>query len=386
MRIFFIFLLFSCISGFSYEVDFKLNAKSAILLDRKTGKVLYAKNAQDRFFPASLTKIATVYYALETISDINQYVTLSETSLKEIQAKEKHKSYSVEPYILENDGTKMYGLFPSKKVLLKDLFYGAMLSSGNNAANAIAEATSGDISLFMDELNAFFKKKGLKSTHFKNPHGLHFPGHYSSAYDLAILTKFAIENPIFREIVKTITYASKDLNYKIKQRNKLLLEDTKYFYPKAFGVKTGFTDKSGYNLIASAEDVNHSFIGVVLGCENSNDRYDDILTLFNAFFSEKNVSEKIFSVNQTFEKELFGAKGIVKVSLLEDLIVNYYPSRQPKLEAFIEWTNVELPIKKGQIVGNLIIKDQEIELTRAPLYSQNDVQKQFFRRFFSSIF
>ena len=372
-----VFFIVFCFSLHSSNINVKVSAKSAIVIDKKSGRVLYEKNANDRFFPSSLTKVASVYYVLETVSDMMQYAAPSKDALIEIDPEEKHKNYNFPSYILEKDGSKMYGLSPGKPVLLRDILYGTMLVSGNNAANVLAEVTSGSISSFMRELNEFLKEKGLKNTNFKNPHGLHFPGHFSSAYDLAILTKHAMANPTFAEIVKTVSYKPNGVNQEIKQNNKLLQQDSKYYYPKAIGVKTGYTFKSGYNLIAAAEDNGRSLIGVVLGCDMKNERYEDIINLFDKFFSEEIIHQTVFSNNQIFEKEFFGAKQPILAALKEDINVNYYPSLQPQLEAYIEWTDVDFPIKEGQVVGNLIIKDQNEELARALLYSQNSVSKKF---------
>ena len=362
---------------FSFESNIKITAKSAIIIDAKTGKVLYEKNAYDRFFPASLTKIATVYYALETVSEIDQLITPSVGSLIEIEPEEKHKNYDLPPFILEKDGTKMYGISSDRPVLLEDLLYGIMLVSGNNAANALAEAVSGDVLSFVEELNCFLKKKGINNTHLKNPHGLHFPGHYSSAYDLAMLTKCAMENPIFAKIVKTTSYQSKSSNYEILQRNRLLCKDSNYYYPKATGVKIGYTHKAGHNLVASATDGNRSLIGVVLGCEKNVGQYKDMIKLFETFFAEEVIEDIVFFDNQVFEKTLPGAKSPIKAALRENLVISYHSSINPQLEAFVEWININLPIKEGQVVGNLIVKDEGQELARACLYSQNDVNKEF---------
>ncbi len=362
---------------FSVGTNIKITAKSAIVIDAKTGQVLYEKNANDRFFPASLTKIATVYYTLETVSELDQLVTPSSEALLEIEPGIKHKKYDFPPYILEKDGTKMYGIRPNTPVRLEDLLYGIMLVSGNNASNTLAEAVSGDILSFVEELNGFLREKGINNTQFKNPHGLHFPGHYSSAYDLAMITKYAMENPIFSKIVRSISYEAKNSNYKIMQSNKLLLKDSNYYYPKATGVKLGYTHKSGYNLVAAAEDENRSLIGVVLGCEKNIGQYKDMIKLFDTFFSEEIVEDIIFSDSQIFEKMIPGAKNPIRAALYENLSISYYLSANPQIEAFVEWTNVQLPIKEGQIVGNLIVKDKGIELARACLYSQNNVNKEF---------
>jgi len=374
-QLFFLITAYICL--FASEPNVKVSAKSAILIDAKTGKILYEKNAHDRFFPASLTKIATLYYTLETVSDLEQLVTPSVGALIEIDPKEKHENYNIPPFILEKDGTKMYGVSSEKPALLKDLLYGLMLVSGNNAANVLAEAVSGDIPSFVEELNAFLKRKGLNNTYFKNPHGLHYPGHYSSAYDLAILTKNAMENPIFAEIVKTTSYNSKSCNYEMFQRNKLLCKSSYYYYPKATGVKLGYTSKSGHNLVATAEDENRSLVGVVLGCEKNVGHYKDMIKLFDTFMSEEIVDEVVFFDNQVFEKTLPGAKSSIKAIILKDLVVSYHMSTKPKLEAFIEWTDISLPIKKGQVVGKVIIKDEDRELASANLYSENNVNKEF---------
>src|SRR6185437_6437502 len=138
---------------------------------------------------------------------------------------------------------------------LKEYLYGMMVRSGNDAANVIAEYVSGSIPTFMQELNDYLKQIGCLNTTFCNPHGLHHPDHKTTAFDMALLTREAMKNPVFREIVSTVRHKRPKTNKRpaavLVQTNRIIKSGTQYYYPKAIGVKTGYHSRAQNTLVAA---------------------------------------------------------------------------------------------------------------------------------------
>lgn len=214
-------------------------AKAALLMDATTGKVLYAKNPHERRAQASTTKIMTAL------------VTLEKGRLTDIVTAGPNVK-TVEPVVI--------GLEPGDQLTVEQVLYGMLLVSGNDAAVALAEHIGGSIPEFAEMMNAKAAELGLKDTHFVNPHGLDEDGHYSSAYDLAILAKAALENPVFERIVATKEYRIEGpVRWVFKNSNRLLTDMS-----TADGVKTGYTDAAGRCLVSSATQNGRRVIAVVL--------------------------------------------------------------------------------------------------------------------------
>ncbi|NLM97262.1 MAG: D-alanyl-D-alanine carboxypeptidase, partial [Halanaerobiaceae bacterium] len=219
-----------------------VSAKCAVVLDMETGQVLYNKNMSIKAFPASLTKILTTIIALEE-GDINDIVKVS-----------RRAAYQ--------EGSSIY-LQEGEEIKLEDLLYGVMLSSGNDASVAVAEHISGSIDEFALLMNEKAKEIGALNSNFKNPNGLPDPDHYSTAYDLAVIMRYAMKNKIFRTISgtknRTISWAGNDWGRGLRNHNKLL-----WLYDDITGGKTGFTKAAGRCLAASAERNGREVIAVVL--------------------------------------------------------------------------------------------------------------------------
>ncbi len=270
---------------FPNKINVRTKAPNVILMNGKSGQVIYEKNAYDIVYPASLTKVATGLYALEKKSDsLSEMIKASPEALERISPEKKvAANYTLPPYLLETDGHS-FGLLKGESMPLKDLLNGVLIDSGNDAANVVAEYISGTIPNFMSELNQFLQKIGCKNTTFCNPSGLHHPDHQTTAYDLAILTKKSLENQYFRGIVGTKTYYRPRTNLQTRKElashNRLLIEGPHYF-PYAMGGKTGYHSKAKYTLISAAEKEGRLLIAVILGSDMSKDRYNDAKALFN---------------------------------------------------------------------------------------------------------
>ncbi len=238
------------------------------LIDAASGAVLYEKKARDQAFPASTTKIMTCILALEHVADLNEVVTVGNS--------------------VETKGSCIK-ILPGEKMPLIDLIYGMMLESGNDAARAIAEFISGGESAFADLMNQKAAELGMTGTHFLKPNGLHNEEHYTTAYDMALLTRYAMQNETFRKIVSTTTYNAAPTNrdsdgYQWQNTNKLIhtkKDEPSYEYRYATGVKTGDTNYAGRCLVASAKKDGLELILVLFGDESANYRFESAASLFN---------------------------------------------------------------------------------------------------------
>lgn len=232
-------------------------AEGAVILDGDSGALLYGKGAHTRLAPASLTKMMTAIVALEN-GRLSDRVTVDVDSQK---------------LYLATESTVM-GLMPGQTVSLETLLYGLMLSSGNDAAIAIAKHVGGSEARFVEMMNEKAQALGLRDTQFKNPHGLDAVGHYSSAYDLAVIARYGMQNPAFFSLSATRHWTAD--GFDLWNLNKLLNA-----YPGADGVKPGFTDNAGRCLVGSAVRDNHRVFVTVL---RSHDPTADSRTLLDYAF------------------------------------------------------------------------------------------------------
>lgn len=257
--------------GESFSASLALSGESAILIDAKTGQVLYEKNPHEKLFPASITKIATGIYAIEK-GNPDDIVTVSKNARYE-------------------QGTRVY-LAEGEQVTLKKLEYGLLMHSGNDAATAIAEHMSGSSEKFAEELNQFLQETiGVNETHFTNAHGLHNPEHYTTASDMSKIAAYAMKNPIFREIVGTnrLPWDGAEWKSELINHNKLIRD-----YEGATGIKNGFTDQAMHTLVGSAKRGETEFIAVTMKTGSSNYAYKDVTKLLDygfEHFETKQVSE-----------------------------------------------------------------------------------------------
>jgi len=233
-----------------------LSAKSAIAYDLTTGRTLFAKNPNEKLPMASLTKVMTAMIGIDNRLTTNAY-TISKAQLV---------------------GENSMGLLPGETLKLEDLLYGLILLSGNDAAEAIAAHFPGGRAEFISSMNDKAKALGLKDTNFTNPSGLEGDGNqYSTAYDLFVITKHALENyPLFAKVAETVI---KDIPASTTHQQYYLENETNLLtsYPGVKGVKTGFTYEAGYCLITYLEHKDHKIIAVLLGSENRRAEMKDIL-------------------------------------------------------------------------------------------------------------
>ena len=258
--------------------ELKIYSESAILIESKTGKILYEKNIHDKKYPASTTKVLTAIIAIERC-DLNE---------KQIASAEAIES-------LKGGYTKA-DIQVGEEFTIEELLNVMMLQSANEAACIIAEHISKSVPEFAKLMNEKAKEIGCIESNFVNPNGMHDENHYSSAYDLALIARYAMKNEIFRNLVITKECSLPHTDYWgeeqlegheeriFKNTNQLLIQDSKYYYPYANGVKAGFTTPAKNCLIASSNKNGFEVISVVLHAESTEDnlsaRYVDTINLF----------------------------------------------------------------------------------------------------------
>jgi serine-type D-Ala-D-Ala carboxypeptidase (penicillin-binding protein 5/6) len=332
-----------------------LSAKSAILIDYDTGKVLYQKDAFERRPPASTTKILTAIVALEK-GDLNHQVTAS-TKASRI------------------GGSSIY-LSAGESQKLRDLLYGVLLSSGNDASVAVAENLAGSEAQFARWMTLKARSLGAKDSNFVNCSGLPDDSHYTTARDLAVITRYALHNPVFAEMVKTRKKTIKWPGHKWERvminHNKLL-----WNYGFADGVKTGYTRQAGKCLVSSATRDGLRLIAVVL---NGRQMYEDSEKLFNYGFNNYRL-EKILSPQEILGEVtvIEGVRNRVPVFPNRSLTVVIPKNSQGKLKVNLELqTKIEAPVHRLQKVGELEVKLGGKLIDTVPVVAANSVPKEGF--------
>lgn len=313
-----------------------VGAEAAYLIEANSGRVLYAKNETARLPMASTTKIMTALIAIES-GRLTETVTVPEEAAG-------------------TEGSSMC-LKAGEKLPLSDLVYGLMLTSGNDAAVAIAITLAGSTEAFADRMNEKAALLGLSDTHFVTPNGLHDPDHYTTARDLALLGAKALENPIFTKIVGTqYRVTDGDVRHTLKNKNRLLWE-----YEGGIGVKTGYTKAAGKCLVFAAERGGMKLVGAILNCPTMWDTAKALLDWgFSNYRAKRFLSaETVFSV--PVEN---GEKKTLSAAPRSDIL---YPTEIDRDETFTVETSfgqVNAPISAGQTLGTLtLLRNGEAVMT-----------------------
>jgi D-alanyl-D-alanine carboxypeptidase (penicillin-binding protein 5/6) len=338
----------------SFGLEIPLSASSAILMDRSTGRVLYARNINSKMPMASTTKIMTALLAIKK-GDLDSYV------------KVPTEAVGVE-------GSSIY-LQYGEKILLRDLVYGLMLRSGNDSAVAIAHHVGKSVEEFVDMMNEEAKRLGANNTNFMNPNGLHHDKHYTTAYDLALITREALRNQAFREVTKTKLWVAKREGHKyFYNKNKTLSQ-----YKDGDGVKTGYTRAAGRCLVTSATRNDMQLIAVVL---NDPNWFNDCFKMLDFGFDNYK-STKVFGKDEITKKVTVygGEKKYTNLVYKDDIIVPLKEGEEKLIKTIIEIDeNIQAPIKRRQSLGkaNVYLKDKLLGTT--DIISREDIEVEKIQR------
>ena len=356
----------------SFADEVNLNSEAAILVEVSTGRIIYEKNSTKKLYPASTTKILTAILVLENC-ELDELVTVRETALSNIPS-----------------GYVTCNLQVGEQLSVKDLLYALMIPSANDAAYVLAEHVAGSVDNFSTMMNDKARELGCKTTHFVNPNGIHDDSHYSTAYDLYLMAKYAMENETFRTIVSTTEYTlpatekypSNDRV--LKTTNELLNENSRnYYYKNAIGIKTGYTSKAGNCLVSAASRDGLEFIAVVLNGGSTDDglnsRYVDAKKLFEYAYDNFTLTKIIEkgSVVQTIEIEN-GTKETKNLDLVIDETITVINNKSIDMNSVIPEINLretlEAPISAGETIGTIKYKVDDIEYS-AKLLAKTSVEK-----------
>ncbi len=279
----------------------KTGSDSIIVMDAATGQVLFDKDAHSRRYPASITKIMTAYLAC-TLGDLDSTVTMSYDAVWETPRDSSHIALDVD-----------------EQISLKDALYAVLLESANEAAYAVAEHVGGSLPEFVELMNNTAAGFGCKDTHFVNASGLHDDDHYTTAYDMALIVRGAIKNDTFRAFAATryhdIAPTNKNSDERnLLQDNKLIREDSDYFYEACEGGKTGYTDEAQNTLATWAKKGDMELICIILYSDEFANKYNDTINLYDYFFD-------YYSYFEPFKDYAFDGEVI---TLASDTLCKYY--------------------------------------------------------------
>lgn len=357
--------------------DWEVQAKAALLVDRNTGAVVYGMNEHDELYPASLTKIMTCLLTLEAIDEgrlrLSQEITATPTALEG----------------LADDGSTA-GIEAGEILTVEELLYCMMVVSANEACTILAEKISGSVGSFVDAMNRKAQELGCENTHFMNPHGYHDSQHYTSAWDLYLITKAALEHPMFMTLCDasshTVPATNSSGERQLLNTNFLIRSGRDYYNPDVHGVKTGSHSQAGNCLVTTAQHASMDLLCVVLGAERV--QKEDGTWWTYSFGETNRLYDWAFGnfAYQTLLKE-DDIAGEAPVALSSTDHVTLRPAEPvevllpkdvdpEKLEKTITLNTdpVEAPIAAGDVLGTLTVSLDGEERTTVDLLAYTDVE------------
>lgn len=336
-----------------------LNANHAILIEASTGRVLFEKNAYETCAIASTTKIMTALVAILN-GNLEDVVTVS-----------RHAAAT--------DGSTIH-LQVGEQIKVKDLLYGLMMSSGNDAAVALAEHIAGSEEAYLEMMNAKAASLGLTNTHFATVHGLDHQQHYSTAYDMAMLAGECMKNETFRTIVSTA-------QTHISQRTLRNTNDLLFTYAGATGIKTGFTNNAGRCLISSAQRDGMEIIAVVLGCDSKTARFSDSRKLLDYGFENYAMTTVLEAGEVITDMKLIkGKQEAVHLVCSDTVILPMAEWEKSKYQVHMVAQQIQdAPCLRGAPVGTLYISCENTTLATCQLLVGESVERKGFWDFWKEV-
>ena len=384
-------MLFCPAAAISYEPDFTLTSKAVYLENLDTGLVLYEKNADQQMYPASLTKIMTTILVLENVKDLDQETAAYPMWIQDM---------------LYGTNASLGGLIVGEKLTIRQLLTSALVQSGNESAmilagyvgsGGMADFMPRDITSFVEMMNDKAKALGCMGTHFTNPTGLHSDNHYSTARDMAIMAKYAMQNPVFASLVKNyavqLGQTNKHSDLWQYSTNKMLLTSSPYYYAPVVGIKTGSTDEAGRCVISQAEDNGYCYFCVVMGAPSTAaepfPNFIETRQLYRwAFgtFSLKTLLEQGELMAEVPVKYSGDGK-IAKLAVKDDVVKLL--RNDISSDSIIYHTelpeSIEAPVAAGDSVGTLHIMLMGEEIGTAELVATQDFSLSWFRKALGTI-
>ena len=352
-----------------------INSRAAIVYDRNSGLVLFGKNETKKRKMASTTKIMTAIIVIEN-SNLDDIVTVSSKAA--------------------GTGGSRLGLHTNDKITVKNLLYGLMLCSGNDAAVALAEHVGKDITGFANLMNSKAKELNLSNTHFVTPHGLDNDDHYTTAYELAVLTNYALKNELFCKIVgtKTTTISINNYSKTLSNTNELLGN-----LNGVYGVKTGFTNGANRCLVTSVKRNDMDIICIVLGADTKKDRTKDSIKLIEFAFN----NFELINIKEKIQEEFYNWKTcnisnfIIEKGIsnnidiyLDNIPYDFLPINSNQINNYSIYIycnkNLSAPVLKDSVIGFLTVSLDNQTIFKIDIKASNNIYKKDIKDYFKDIF
>ena len=367
-------------SAIDYDCDIEPVCDAVYIEELNTGAVVYEYYADDSYrnkiYPASTTKIMTYIVVAESVADFdNTMVEITAQSLADLDP--ESSVMGLEYHI-------------SESFSVRDLLYGLMLPSGNDAALVLAAYVGGSVDGFVDLMNRKAAQLGCENTHFTSPHGLHSSQHYTTVRDMATITKYAMKTKDFMTICNTVTYKPDGFNSAISTTNYLLDSsacDGEYYYPYAKGIKTGYTDEAGKCLVSTAEKDGYTYLCIAMGAdysyaENVNYAMLDTAELYDWMFDHLAYTTAYDSTDVLRSLSVHYVWGNKKLDVIPESPVTallpkeYDPSR---LSIRTEWTqdSATAPIAKGDVYGTLSVYYDDELIGKTNIVAAESIERQY---------
>ncbi len=344
-------------------VGMAVDAKSAVLIDAGSGTVLFDQNSHDRLPPASVTKVMTMLLIMEAIErgqmSLEDKVTVSE------------KAASM-------GGSQMY-MEPGEQQKLETLMMGIAIASANDACVAAAEYHSGTVEIFVENMNKRAKELGMTDTNFVNTNGLPVANHYSSAYDIALMSKELLKHEKIQDWF-SIWMTNITVGLPGKKQTELGLTNTNRLiktYPGANGIKTGFTQEAGYCLSASAKKGDLNLIAVIMGSPTTKIRFAEAAKLLDYGFANYD-SVKLAEKGEPMGTVVIekGSPNLVNAVAPDNVSVLVKKGEKDTIKGELVFKDsISAPIAKGDQLGELVIYKKDKEIARYPVVAEDNVKK-----------
>lgn len=369
----------------SVLVEDHLYAEASVVIDGDTGDVLFSKNSKVRMYPASTTKIMTLLLAIESGWDFDMQVQIP------AEAGDIPSDSSIIP------------VYKGEITTFGDLLYGMMLHSGNDGANAVAVLVAGSVSAFVERMNARAEELGCTGTHFVNAHGYHDENHYSTAYDLALITREALKHEEVRTIVSTASYTmnvSPRGEIPLHSTNSMIVPGSSYYYEDCIGVKTGTHSKAGRCFVGAAEKDGVTLISVALNCSSDAEKWTDTKRMLDYGFTRytaytldqmfEMTSSRLLTTRVSNASEDDPMGGVLQTKITQISNSEYVRLVQTGSDAAMEsaltdfaqraqitlMDNLAAPITEGEFVGTFSYTARDGEIITASLIAGRSIEAQ----------
>ena len=355
---FIMFLLIPFVKAEENNTVLAKSAKSAIIMEYSTGKILYENNSHEKMAPASMTKMMSLLLIMEAIENGNlkwdDMITVSSNA----------SSMGGSQILLET----------GEQMSVEDLVKGVSIASGNDAVVALAEAVAGTEENFVNMMNDKAKELGLNDTNFKNCHGLDEANHYSSAHDMAVIARELLSHEKileFSSVYETYLRENTDRKIWLVNTNKLVR-----FKQGVDGLKTGYTETAGYCLTATMKKDNMRIIATVMGESDASTRNSEVASMLDYAFANYKL-EKLLSTDSVVKKKSISKAKVGNVEIVPTKDVTILLKKTDNITPTydIKLNNIKAPIKKGDVVGKLIVKNDSETLQEIDLTVKKDVKK-----------